>query len=68
METETLAKTSVSLENALATIAGIRQQIAVMGANDSEFFLLGQVVDKLSKGDIGTDEAVQEAQSILSNK
>ena len=68
METETLITTPITVEGALATIAEIRQRIAVMGANDSEFFLIGQVVDKLSKGDIGPDEAVKEAESILNGK
>lgn len=68
METETLATTPITIEGAFGAIAEIRQRIAVMGANDSEFFLIGQIVDKLSNGDIGPTEAVKEAESILSGK
>ncbi len=68
METETFKGIPVSIESALASIAEIRQQIALMGANDSEFFLIGQITDKLSKGEIEPAEAVAEARSILNGK
>ena len=67
MQTETFVA-PVSIESTFATIAEIRQRIAAMGANDSEFFLLDQIVDKLTKGDMNGAEAVQEARSILDGK
>ena len=68
MNPEILTETAVTKEEALAVIAEIRQRVAAMGANDSEFYLLDQVVDKLNKGEIEPDEAIKAAHSILNGK
>ena len=44
------------------------ERIAAMGANDSEFFSLGLISEKLDKGEIEPGEAAEEARSILSAK
>jgi hypothetical protein len=46
----------------------IRQRVAVMGANDSEFWSLDQVLEKLDKGELIPETAVEEANSILNGK
>ena len=66
---ETIAESPVmTVEVARASIMEIRQRVAVMGANDSEFWSLDQVLEKLDKGELIPETAVEEANSILDGK
>lgn len=58
----------MTTEEALVIIAEIRQRIAVMGANDSEFFVLNEITERLGKNEIEPDKAVEEARNILDGK
>ena len=58
----------MSAEDALTAIAEIRQRVAAMGANDSEFYSLDQIRGKLGRGEMEPAIAVEEARGILSSK
>jgi len=58
----------MTVEAAREAIAEIRQRVAVMGANDSEFWSLDQVLEKLGKGELQPAEAVEEVNLILNGK
>ena len=58
----------MNTEDALTAIAEIRQRVAAMGANDSEFYSLDQIREKLGNDEIEPAIAVEEARSILSSK
>lgn len=58
----------LSLEDGLARLMEIRQEIYAMGANDSKFFLIGEIVEKLQKGKMKPEDAVEEAEAILNGK
>ncbi len=49
-------------------IEEIRQEVAVMGANDSEFWQLSQIQEQLHAGTLTSEEAVHRAQKILADK
>jgi len=55
-------------DEAYTAIAELRQRIALMGANDSEFWSLDQITDKMENGELTPDEAVTEANLILNGK
>ncbi len=46
----------------------IRQQIAVMGFNDSEFLRLDEIKEKFTLGEITAEEAINGARAILVGK
>ena len=54
--------------NPLDEIAYIRQQIAVMGFNDSEFLRLDQIKEDFVLGKIDGEEAVNKARAIMAGK
>jgi hypothetical protein len=58
----------MTLEDARIAVMEIRQRTALMGANDSEFFALDGILDKLDKREIGPGKAVEEANLILKGK
>ncbi|MDR3558079.1 MAG: hypothetical protein P4L61_00960 [Candidatus Pacebacteria bacterium] len=53
---------------AYTAIAEVRQRVALMGANDSEFWSLDQIIEKMEKGELAPSEAVTEANLILNGK
>lgn len=55
-------------QNPLDIIAMIRQEIAVMGFNDSEFYDLDQIVSEYESGAITAEEAISRAQAIKAAK
>lgn len=59
---------TMSIEDAEMVIREIRQNIAAMGANDSEFFQLDQILNKLHSQELEPALVVEEARKILSNK
>ena len=54
--------------SALAAIAEVRQRMAAMGGNDSEFFQLNEITEKLGRNEIEPEKAVEEANRILNGK
>lgn len=58
----------IDKEQARMMIAEIRQRVAIMGANDSEFWNLDLICDKMEKGESTPEEAVTEANGVLSSK
>ncbi len=68
METNESSERAPSFAEAQAEIEGIRWQISQMGANDSEFRDLNQVVTELEAGDITPTEAVARARGIRDSK
>ena len=46
----------------------VLQEISVMGANNSEFFEISQILKNLEEGNIDPEQAVQEAEQIKSSK
>jgi hypothetical protein len=59
---------TISIEDAEMIIGEIRQNVAAMGANDSEFFQLDQIRKKLLSKELEPSLAAEEARKILSNK
>jgi hypothetical protein len=49
-------------------IEGLRQQIYMMGANDSENSQVNAIVDMYKRGEIEGEEAIQKVTAILNNK
>ena len=45
-----------------------RQHVALMGANDNEFRQLDEIKQRYSNGEIGLEEAKNQADRILSSK
>jgi len=49
-------------------IEAIRQEISVMGANDSEFSQLDAIINTLNSGTIDDEEAIKRAYAVRDNK
>lgn len=49
-------------------IEEVRQRAALMGANDSEFSLLNEILLNMDKDEMTPDEALEEANKVLSGK
>lgn len=64
----TIEIASTDKETALAEIMSIRDRIAAMGANDSEFNRIDEVVARLNGGECSPDEAVKVVREIESCK
>ena len=52
----------------LTTINCIRQQIYMMGANDSENNKINEIINSMKLGEISGEEAVREVNLILESK
>jgi len=63
IETPTMTK-----EEARMRIEEVRQRVALMGANDSEFSLLNEILLNMDKDEMTPDEAIEEANKVLSGK
>ena len=59
---------NVSEEFAKGKIESIRAEIAAMGANDSEFHNLDEILHGMAAGSISPAEAVAEAEALEANK
>lgn len=57
-----------SYSEARAEIEGIRAEISGMGANDSEFSSLDQIIAELNAGDITPAEAIARARGVRDSK
>ena len=55
-------------EEAHIAIEEVRQRVALMGANDSEFSLLNEILLNMDKDEMTPDEAVEEANKVFSGK
>jgi len=60
--------TPLTKDSAFTSIEEIRQRIALMGANDSEFGSLDQIIEKMEKDELAPEEAMTEANLILNGK
>lgn len=58
----------LTVNEAMARIAIIEQQVMGMGANDAEASLFASIRRRLLNGEISPEEAVAEAQAILDGK
>ncbi|PIP87362.1 hypothetical protein COW81_00595 [Candidatus Campbellbacteria bacterium CG22_combo_CG10-13_8_21_14_all_36_13] len=56
------------IEKAIGQIYYIRQQVAIMGFNDSEIPELNSLIEKVKNGEVDPEEAVSVAQAIMDNK
>ena len=68
MKFESLEQGNLSRAAALAEVAAIREQVIVMGANDSESSEFKIIIDKLEKGELKPEVALTHAQNILNSK
>lgn len=59
---------TISIEDAHNVIGELRQRIAAMGANDSEFWSIEMILGKLDSHEITPEEAIEEATMILEGK
>ncbi|HBD24589.1 MAG: hypothetical protein A2566_00025 [Candidatus Zambryskibacteria bacterium RIFOXYD1_FULL_40_13] len=55
-------------EHAILVLGEIRQQVAVMGANDSEIPKLNEIIELLEMGNINPEEAIRLAIEIRDGK
>jgi hypothetical protein len=55
-------------DEARMRIEEVRQRAALMGANDSEFSLLNEILLNMDKDEMTPDEALEEANKVLSGK
>ncbi len=58
----------MSKNEARMRIEEVRQRVAVMGANDSEFGLLNEILMSMDKNEMTPDEALEEANRVLNGK
>jgi hypothetical protein len=58
----------MTLEDARIRIMEIRQRIALMGANDSEFFSIDQIIGQMDRAEIEPAAALEEVTRILTGK
>lgn len=58
----------ISIDDARVAIEEAKQRAAVMGTNDSEFWVLDKIRERLDKGEIGPEQAAEEARSVVSGK
>lgn len=68
MESNQHSERILSYSEARAEIEAIRAEIAAMGANDSEFSSLDQIVADLVADDITPQEAVTRARAVRDSK
>ncbi len=54
--------------NPALVIQNIRQQIHAMGANDAEFSLLDNIMDRWKNHELSDIEAINEAQGVMDAK
>jgi hypothetical protein len=55
-------------KNVIANIMAIRGEIALLGANDSEFSILDDLVKKLNTGEYTPKEALEKAHLLKNSK
>jgi len=65
---ESVPQPTRSPDQARPVILELRQRMAVMGANDSEFWTVDEILKKLDSGEIEPDQAVRDAHAILEGK
>ena len=58
----------MTIEEVMPRILELRQQIAAMGANDSEFYNVDQLIGQLNRGEIEPAQALKEVRGILNGK
>ncbi len=58
----------MTIEQALPRIMEIRQRIALMGANDSEFYSVDEIIHKMEKVEIEPAVALEEVTRIFNSK
>ena len=58
----------ITQKEARERVSMVLQDVAAMGANDSEFFEISQILKNLEEGNITPEQAVQEAEQIKSSK
>ena len=56
------------ISDPLAALAEIRQEVALLGRNDSEFPRLDEIETKLRGSLITPEEAIRQAREVLSGK
>ena len=61
-------KSQMTKEEAEVKILSIRQQLASMGNNDSEFDMIQRILDSLHRGDVAPAEALERANRVLASK
>jgi hypothetical protein len=59
---------SMTIDFAKSSILEIRQRIAVMGANDSEFHSIDEIISDMESMKIEPAQAVEQASLILNGK
>lgn len=62
------AQEPMSISSATNEILAIRDEVAVMGANDSEIPNLNRIIEKLEKGEINPLDAIKAAREIQDRK
>jgi hypothetical protein len=55
-------------DDPFAVIAEIRQEVALLGRNDSEFPRLDEIVAQLRSNTLAPAEAIRQAREVLSGK
>jgi hypothetical protein len=65
---EMLIEEPDAITSAETKIELIRQQIGLMGANDYEIPAIDDLIARLKAGECAPEDAVEEAQAILSSK
>ena len=68
MENSNIDPSSISINDALSSIGGIKTAIASMGGNDSEFNVLDDIVNNLQEGSLTPEEALEQANKVLLSK
>lgn len=59
---------NIGVNEAADKIMAVMQDVAVMGANDSELPTLNRIVERLKKGEITPEEALEQAFKIQDSK
>lgn len=65
---ESFKQPEFSYTQARQAIEQIRAEISVLGANDSEFSDLNNIIDQLDQQNITPQEAIQQAQAVRDSK
>lgn len=63
LETPTMTK-----DEARMRIEEVRQNVAIMNANDIEFSLINEILLNMDKDEMTPDEALEEANKVFSGK
>ena len=54
--------------NVLNELNAVRQEVYLMGANDSEIPEIDEIIERFNKGEIGREEALAQVSSIKNRK